>query len=187
MPHTDVEIKARCSELARIRNILNGQNADFRGVDKQTDTYFKVPGGRLKLREGNIENSLIFYNRPDEPGPKQTEVFLYHPNPEAGLKELLVNALGVLVTVKKKREIYFIDNVKFHIDTVEDLGCFVEIEAIDTTGRFGPEKLRRQCERYMGLLGIGTEDLVDCSYSDMLMDSRIVSNRKNDKQANSQI
>lgn len=69
MAHTNVEIKARCCNPGRIRNILTGKNADFMGTDHQTDTYFKVSQGRLKLREGDIENALIFYNRPDEAGP----------------------------------------------------------------------------------------------------------------------
>lgn len=185
MAHTDVEIKARCSELGKVRKILKNENADFKGIDHQTDTYFKVSEGRLKLREGNIENALIFYRRPDEAGPKKTQVFLYHVRPDSQLKELLVNALGVLVTVKKKREICFIDNVKFHIDAVDHLGSFIEIEAIDTTGQLGAEKLRQQCEHYMQLLGVAEEDLVDCSYSDMLMNSCTIRTRRNAKRKTS--
>ena len=62
----NVEVKARCEEPERIRNILNSWGADFRGVDRQVDTYFQVPQGRLKMREGNIETALIFYDRPDQ-------------------------------------------------------------------------------------------------------------------------
>ena len=169
MPCTNVEIKARCSEPDRIRAILRKKNADFRGVDQQIDFYFKVSEGRLKLREGNIENYLIFYKRPNEASPKQAEVYLYHAKPSSGLKEILTKALGLPVIVKKTREIYFIDNVKFHIDDVEKLGSFIEIEAIDTTGEINKDKLTEQCQRYMDILGIGKEDLIDCSYSDMLV------------------
>ena len=69
MTHVNVEIKARCDELDRIRNILKELRADFKGTDHQIDTYFRVPSGRLKLREGNIENYLIFYEREDQEGP----------------------------------------------------------------------------------------------------------------------
>jgi adenylate cyclase class IV len=148
--------------------VLRARGADFRGTDRQTDTYFRCPRGRLKLREGNIERSLIHYARPDQPGPKPAEVCLYHPAPGPELKELLTQALGVQAVVAKRREIYFLDNVKFHIDHVEGLGDFVEIEAIDTTGRIGRRKLQAQCEEYMRLLGIREADLVACSYSDML-------------------
>ena len=172
MSITNVEIKARCSDPGKFRNILKSENADFKGIDCQTDAYFKVPRGRLKLREGNIENSLIFYNRPDTAGPKQADVCFCQLKPGSGLKEVLINALDVLVTVSKKREIYLIGNIKFHIDTVQHLGSFIEIEAIDATGQIGRDKLLVQCQQYMELFGIVDDDLVDCSYSDMLIESR---------------
>jgi adenylate cyclase class 2 len=58
MTHVNVEIKARCDELDRIRNILKELRADFKGTDHQIDTYFRVPSGRSKVREGDIENYL---------------------------------------------------------------------------------------------------------------------------------
>ncbi len=63
MPHINIEIKAKSNNQDMIRKILQSKNADFKGVDHQIDTYFKVNVGRLKLREGNIENSLIHYQR----------------------------------------------------------------------------------------------------------------------------
>ncbi len=131
MSHLNIEIKARCANPQAIRDILRSQGADFRGTDYQTDTYFKVERGRLKLREGNIENALVYYEREDQEGPKQAQVTLYPTTPGSGLKEILTQSLGILVVVKKQREIYFIDNVKFHLDTVDGLGTFAEIEAID--------------------------------------------------------
>ena len=80
----------------------------------------------------------------------------------------LTETLGVFAVVKKRREIYFIDNIKFHIDVVEKLGSFVEVEAIDSDGSIGPGKLLDQCRQYMGLFGIEKRDLVEGSYSDML-------------------
>ncbi len=56
MTQINVEIKARCDELDRLRNILKELRADFKGTDHQIDTYFRVPSGRLKVREGDIEN-----------------------------------------------------------------------------------------------------------------------------------
>jgi predicted adenylyl cyclase CyaB len=166
----DMEIKARCHNPERIRTLLKQKNAEFKGVDCQTDTYFKVRNGRLKLREGTIENSLIFYSRPSQAGPKQSDVAVYQTEPRPNLKEVLTSALGVLTTVNKQREIYFIGNVKFHVDAVESLGSFVEIEAIDTDGTIGRDKLLGQCRQYMDLLGIEAEDLVEGSYSDMLVE-----------------
>src|SRR3989344_6889758 len=153
MPHLNVEIKARCNNHEKIRGILISKDADFKGIDHQIDTYFKVPDGRLKLREGNIENYLIFYEREDKEGPKQSNVILCKTESSSNLKEILTKSLGVLAVVDKQREIYFIDNVKFHLDSVQGLGTFMEIEAIDTTGNIGREKLLDQCNHYLKLFG----------------------------------
>lgn len=172
MSQLNIEIKARCSDPKHIRKILQKRGADFKGIDHQIDTYFIVPNGRLKLREGNIEYSLIYYDREDTSGPKKSDVVYYHPHKEAPVKELLSKALGKLITVEKKREIYYIENIKFHIDEVEELGSFVEIEAIDETGNIGSEQLYKQCAKYIELFKINENDLMKNSYSDMLMEKR---------------
>ena len=172
MAHLNIEIKARCTALERIRELLRSRNAEFRGLDRQLDTYFNVPQGRLKLREGLVENNLIHYEREDQDGPKQSYVSLLPVSPHSSPKEILTRALGVLVVVDKQREIYFIDNVKFHIDEVTGLGAFVEIEAIDLSGDLGPEKLRKQCQTFLDLFAISPEDLVVVSYSDLLLARR---------------
>ncbi len=164
-----VEIKAKCNDLNRVRYLLKAQEPDFKGTDHQVDTYFNVSFGRLKLREGNIENALIQYVRSDQEAPKTSCVQLYKPNPESNLKNILTQALGILTVVDKRREIYFIGNVKFHLDQVEELGTFVEIEAIDKTGNRSKSELQQQCEFYMSLLEIDNKDLVRFSYSDLLM------------------
>ena len=169
MSITNIEIKARSNKQDAIRELLLTAGAEFRGTDHQTDTYFRVPDGRLKLREGNIENQLIHYRRANQEGPKQADVLLCPSVPGSGLKEILTAALGILVVVDKIREIYFIGNVKFHIDHVKGLGSFVEIEAIDKEGTIGREKLLEQCNHYLGLFGIIPEELVSVSYSDMLL------------------
>jgi adenylate cyclase, class 2 len=187
--HVNVEIKARCADPARARTTLLKLGARFVGPDHQTDTYFQVPTGRLKLREGEIENNLIFYARPDQGGPKRSDVMLYGTRPGSELKPLLDAALGTLVVVEKRREIYFVEvsdidlpddpaaasrardreNVKVHLDTVTGLGSFVEIEAVDLDGSLGPALLDAQCRRLMARLGIEAGDLVAASYSDLLL------------------
>ena len=169
MGHVNVEIKAMCSNQNKIRNILKSKSAEFKGVDHQIDTYFKINSGRLQLREGNIENNLVYYSRENKEGPKQSDVILFNSSPDSSLKELLTKSLGILVVVDKKREIYFIDNIKFHIDNVKKLGNFIEIEAIDKIGNIGKEKLLDQCNFYMNLFDISEGDLISVSYSDMLL------------------
>lgn len=169
MKHTNIEIKAKCTNHDKIREILKSRNADFKGTDHQIDTYFKVNRGRLKLREGNIENFLIYYERENKEEPKQSDIILFKSPSESSLKPILLNSCGILVIVDKKREIYFIRNVKFHIDTVCDLGTFMEIEAIDSDDSIGREKLLEQCNEYLKLFDISDKDLVSVSYSDLLL------------------
>lgn len=169
MGHVNIEIKARCANPQAVREVLRVQNADFCGTDQQIDTYFKVNHGRLKLREGTIENCLVYYERVDQSGPKQSDVILFPALPGTPLKEILTQSLGVLVVVEKQREIYFIDNVKFHLDEVKRLGTFVEIEAIDINGIVGKNRLRAQCQSFLDLLRISPDDFVAVSYSDLLL------------------
>lgn len=169
MPHLNVELKAKCRHVDRVKKILDERGAILKGIDKQVDTYFKVSRGRLKLREGNIENFLIFYEREDELGPKVSKVSLLKNAPDSELKVMLTNSLGILVTVNKLREIYFVDNIKFHIDWVGGLGVFVEIEAIDSDGSLGKNLLTEQCREYSELFCISGSDLIRNSYSDLLL------------------
>ena len=164
------EIKAHCQDHQVVRSLLEEHNADFKGEDHQVDTYFKVPEGRLKLREGKIENSLIYYNRKEAKGLKESNVKLVRLQAKqtASLKALLDAIYGELVVVDKKREIYFINNVKFHLDTVIGLGKFIEIEAIN----FNDETidvLDKQCSHYCKLFNINSEEYIDKSYSDLLI------------------
>lgn len=169
---TNIEIKARCQNPEGVHELLKGLNADYRGLDHQIDTYFNCPTGRLKLRAGNIENSLIFYNRSNQEGPKESDIALTKLPKDTAIRLVLEKSYGIKVEIDKERHIYFIENVKFHIDEVQGLGSFMEIEAIDRDGSIGIQKLNSQCEHYMEVLGIDKSDLVDCSYSDLLLSER---------------
>ena len=166
----NIEFKASTNKLASLETLLLEQHPLFIGEDHQVDTYFNVPAGRLKLREGNIENTLIRYHRENTAGSKASDVLLYHLQPDLSLKEILINTLGIKAIVDKRRRIYFIDNVKFHFDTVEGLGTFIEVEAIDKGGTIGEEKLQSQCDHYAGLFNIKQEDFIAVSYSDMILE-----------------
>ena len=171
MAFINIEIKARTNKTAHIRQYLLNHEADAQGTDEQTDTYFNVPNGRLKLRQGNIENNLIFYQRKETGGTKQSNVDLCKVDDADSLKEILVKALGVKAVVKKQREIYYIGNVKFHLDTLEGLGSFVEIEAANRFEDIPVEKLKQQCEAYMKEFGVEDGDLIRQSYSDMVINA----------------
>jgi adenylate cyclase, class 2 len=167
--HINYEFKAQVNNSSQLEAALSGLSPLFAGEDHQVDTYFNVPNGRLKLREGNIENALIHYERTNTAGAKQSNVLLYQHQPDSNLKKLLVTALGVKAVVDKKRKIYFIENVKFHFDNVKDLGTFVEVEAIDKDGTIGLDKLKQQCAEYISLFGLQPSQFMAESYSDMVL------------------
>ena len=125
--------------------------------------------GKLKLRQGNIENSLIFYNRKEVVGLKTShvELVILECLQAESMFNLLSASHTTLVQVNKLRKIYFVDNVKFHIDTVNNLGSFVEIEAINFQNQ-NEEELSSQCKYFLDLIGLKEEDCIDSSYSDLI-------------------
>lgn len=169
MSYVNIEIKAKCLRHDMVEAFLLDQGGLFKGTDFQKDIYFNVASGRLKLRRGNIENYLIYYNREDQKGPKQSDFTLVPVTDSHRLEQLLAQALGIKVIVEKTRKIYFLDNVKIHLDDVPGLGTFVEIEAGNMQDTTIPvDVLREQCLRLIAALGIDERDLLENSYSDML-------------------
>ncbi|MDX5417935.1 MAG: class IV adenylate cyclase [Hymenobacteraceae bacterium] len=164
--YADITIKARCADPTAAEHILLQHKADYKGTDVQTDTFYESDYGRLKHRRGNIENVLMHYNRQHCGSAKKTEVLLYLKNPSATTIDQICSGRQVLGQVKKLRKIFFIENVKFHIDQLEGFGQFIEIEAIDLDGTLGIEVLRQQCDFYKELLQIADEDLITDSYVD---------------------
>ena len=122
------------------------------------------------MREGAIENALIAYERPDTPGAKPCDVTMTELDADASaaLRELLEAALPVRVRVRKRREILFIGNVKFHLDEVDGLGAFVEIEAQGRGGEPPRAVLEAQAAEWRARLAIEDADLEPRSYSDLL-------------------
>ncbi|RUT77952.1 class IV adenylate cyclase [Ancylomarina longa] len=169
----NIEIKAKCNNLKKIREILLANNAVNLGIDHQVDTYFISSKGRLKLREGNFENNLIHYFREDHKGLKESKYQLYKTDKESNLKQILEQSMGVSCIVDKQREIFRIGNVKFQLDQVMNLGNFVEIEANDENGLYSKEQLQEQCNYFIKLLEINMKDIISESYSDLLKQNNL--------------
>ena len=165
---TNIEFKARVNDLREVETRLQTLSPVFKGLDHQIDTYFNVPHGRLKLREGNIEHALIQYHRDNLAGAKESTVVLYKHKPDPALKQILTLQFGVLKVVDKQRKIYFIDHVKFHFDQVLGLGEFMEVEVINENNRVMMEELQAECKRWIGFFDILPEQFVETSYSDMI-------------------
>jgi len=168
MQFKNSEIKAKINRPDEIKKILESLSADYKGCDLQTDTYFNIKNGRLKIREGEIENSLIHYDRKNTTDPTLSNISYTKVPKKNDIKDVLRSALGVLVEVKKARHIYFIDHVKFHIDHIQGLGDFIEIEVIDRENEYSEKMMHKLCKHYMLLLKVEESDLLTHSYSDML-------------------
>ena len=164
----NIEFKAKVEGLEHYEAKLLTLNPTYKGIDHQIDTYFNVTKGRLKLREGNIENALINYDREDISGAKKSKIILYQHEANKALKDILTLQLGIKIVVDKTRKIYFIDNVKFHFDVIEKLGTFIEVEAIDSNNIFSIELLKQQCDTYFSFFELNKLQLIDKSYSDLI-------------------
>jgi homotetrameric cytidine deaminase len=167
----NIEIKARDADPARTLELALELGAADEGDLEQRDTYFDGAHGRLKLREQEPgEDELIEYRRADEAGARTSSYGRVPVAAAAELREALDAALGTLVVVTKRRRLLLRDNVRIHLDEVEGLGSFIELEAVA-----GPESdltaEQAQVAELRERLEIGDDALVGESYSDLLLDS----------------
>lgn len=137
----------------------------------QEDTYFRVARGRLKLRsvEGEETGTLLYYEREDRAAPKRSRVFLLPVANPAPLRRMLREALGILVTVRKHRQIFRWGEVQIHLDDVDGLGTFLELERFVESTR-DVEKAQAEFVHLRDGLGVQEEDLIAGSYSDLLLE-----------------
>ena len=170
MQGINLEFKARMRDEKRVRAALKGLRPRVAGTDHQLDTYFNIPSGRLKLRQGNIENALIFYQRENSAKVRPSHVLLCEfsdPAQVRTLRKVLASALGIAAVVDKVREIYYVDNVKIHLDRVRRLGKFLEVEAFIKKGSL--RRARKQAEGIRELFGVLPEDILSHSYADLVL------------------
>lgn len=168
-----VELKAEMRDLQEVRGKLIRCGAEKIGVFHQVDTYYGVPKGRLKLREETDHANrckLIYYEREDIAGPKKSSVFILAiPQPQV-LKPILQRIIKVKAVVEKMREIYLLEEVQIHLDTVRGLGCFVEFERLTSQDLSRQEKDTVTLEKLRKQLNISPQRLIKLSYSDLMCD-----------------
>jgi homotetrameric cytidine deaminase len=168
-PSRNVEVKALDPEPERSLAICRELGAEDRGVLVQRDTYFRAPSGRLKLREERDAGAtLVQYDRPDAAAARVSRYRLVAVEDADGLREALDAALGTLVIVEKQRHLLLWKGVRIHLDQVDGLGDFVELEGVAEPGSdLGAE--RRRVDALAEALGIVPERIVAESYSDRLL------------------
>jgi homotetrameric cytidine deaminase len=170
-PRRNVELKARDADPAATLERALALGADDEGVLRQRDTYFARARGRLKLREqlaptGGAE--LIAYARVDSDQARTSEYRLAAVDDPAAVREALDAALGILVVVDKRRHLLLWEGVRVHLDDVEGLGAFVELEAVAAPDS-DLARERELVDRLRAELALG--EPVAVSYSDLLLDA----------------
>ena len=163
----NLEIKVSVTSLAAVRRRLRVvESATRHQVLRQTDWYFRVPKGRLKLRQigSRRDAELIAYLRPDRTSARTSEFQRLPSADAAGTRRLLGRMLGLRGCVRKRREVWLYQNARIHLDTVEGLGQFVEIEVVVTEGMAQARALMRELR---AALGIRATDLMAGSYGEL--------------------
>jgi predicted adenylyl cyclase CyaB len=165
----NIEIKAYLRDRRSVERAAQGMATEAPRALHQRDTFFPCSTGRLKLRElSEDRGELIHYERPDAAGPKASRYSIVETDRPAQLCRTLSDALGALVTVTKTRTLYMAGRTRIHLDEVDRLGAFVELEVVLAEGE-RPDDAREEAERLMDALGIDEADLVQGAYADMLM------------------
>ena len=165
---TNIEIKARVHDLAGLRARAEALSDTPVQVIAQEDTFFHTPKGRLKLRLLRPDQAqLVYYERPDQDGPKRSNYHIYATSDPQGLQTTLQMALGVRGVVRKTRYLYLAGQTRIHLDDVEGLGHFMELEVVLREDQSDAEG-QAIAEHLMALLGVRKEDLLEGAYMDLL-------------------
>jgi predicted adenylyl cyclase CyaB len=163
----NVEIKARARDVAEIRKKVSAIASPPQAL-AQTDTFFVVPRGRLKLREfGDGSGELIAYERANDTGPKESSYTVARFDDVRALSAALSRSLSVRGRVVKRRDVFLVGRTRVHLDLVDNLGTFVELEVVlrdHESASAGEREARELMER----LGIAPDDLVPDAYIDLL-------------------
>ena len=177
-PRRNLELKAIDPDPAATLQAALATGARDEGILHQRDTYFHAVQGRLKLREAPPRPAeLITYARADRPEARLSSYRVVQVADHEALIEALADVLGVRVVVEKRRRLLVLDNVRIHLDEVEGLGDFVELEAVATSPG-GPAAEERKVAELREALGIADDHLVARGYADMLERRGIVIPRR---------
>lgn len=169
---SNVEIKAQVVDPAALRARVEALAGPKVEQLEQEDTFFHTARGRLKLRHlGPDRGELIAYRRPDEAGPKVSEYRVSTTADPEGVRDLLADALGVLGVVRKHRDLYLLGRTRIHLDEVEGLGSFLELEVMLLPGEAKDVGVA-EADRLMHRLDIHPEDLVPEAYLDRILGSK---------------
>jgi predicted adenylyl cyclase CyaB len=164
----NIEIKARIADLALIEARVAGLAQHGPEQIAQDDTFFRCEHGRLKLRAfSDAAGELIFYRRADQAGPKESFYVRSSTAEPAALRELLTLAHGQVGRVRKQRTLYLVGRTRVHLDRVEGLGEFLELEVVLRDGE-PAEAGVAEAHALMAQLQVSAGQLVEQAYVDLL-------------------
>ena len=164
----NIEIKAPVPELDAIRTRARSLASSPAEILEQTDTFLAVPSGRLKVREfSDGTGELISYQRPDQRGPKESVYTRYPCQSAQALLETLGKVLPVRGIVLKRREVFLVGRTRIHLDQVQSLGSFVELEVVLSDGE-SAERGEDVALKLLQKLEISESSLVAQAYIDLL-------------------
>jgi predicted adenylyl cyclase CyaB len=165
---TNVEIKARVDDWSALKELAE-RFSDGPGEEiAQQDVFFGVLRGRLKLRIlGPGSGQLVYYERQDGTGPRLSRYLISTTTEPDVLREVLAACLGVRGMVIKTRLLYLAGNTRIHLDTVEGLGHFLELEVVLRSDQ-SMEDGQATARQWMAKLGVEESQLVDVAYIDLL-------------------
>lgn len=161
--YKDFTIKAKLTDADGTHHRLLQLGATCVGEDRQRDHYFEVEHGKLKWRQGTIENVIMHYERKVEDGMERTTVHRYEVNPSSEAIADLKREHRALEVVEKRRVIYFIGHLKIHLDEWNNQ-FFLEIEAIDKHDHFSAEQLKADVMALFDKLGLAESSIVKTGY-----------------------
>jgi len=165
---SNIEIKARVDDVRSLRQRVSSLSDSEPEQIRQEDTFFQSPKGRLKLREFSpTHGELIYYERDDSRDPKRSNYIRSVTTEPRPLKSVLSACLGVRGVVLKNRTVYHFGQTRIHIDEVDGLGFFFEIEVVLCSGESAEHGVATAHD-LMKSLGIGEQDLVECAYIDLI-------------------
>ncbi|MGD8404715.1 MAG: class IV adenylate cyclase [Anaerolineales bacterium] len=165
---TNIEIKARADNFEALKARAESLSDRPLRILPQEDTFFNTEKGRLKLRiQAPDQGYLIYYERPDREGPKRSDYHLAETKNPESLKKTLSLAYGIRGVVKKNRYLYMVGQTRIHLDEVEGLGHFMELEVVMREGQSDAEG-QAIAEDLMRRLGIREDALIEGAYMDLL-------------------
>lgn len=164
----NIEIKARIDNLQALAQTLAGMAKSEPVSIVQDDTFFACPAGRLKLRAlPNGTGQLIFYRRPDLPGPKESFYQLSPTHAPDALRATLALAYGTAGRVQKQRTVTMLGRTRVHLDRVEGLGDFMELEVVLQEGESAQAGVQ-EAQAILAQLGVHLSQCVEGAYVDLL-------------------